>query len=234
MIVLDDVQHLEQLRRLFKVKKNEIKMMQYRGMVLSQTKSINVDLNLISLDPTVLLDMKFEQFLAYRKKNNNFRSREEFSAIYYDKQGKAVVVVYLYAPEGAKVNSQAFNQQVRKMIFGKSEYLHFILISENGVASPSISFLEERSALKYENYLDEQLAINPMEHAFSPLKVEYIKPSDVKQFIKDEELKNASHLALARTDDIICKYVGAEPHGMLKLTVVSNIYPVNVFYRYVV
>jgi hypothetical protein len=234
MIVLDDVQHLEQLRRLFKVKKNEVKMMQYRGMVLSKTKSITADLNLQPTDPTVLLDMKFEQFLAYRKKNNSFKGREEFSAVYYDKQGKAVVVVYLYSTEGAKVNSQAFNQQVRKMIFGKTEYLHFILISENGVASPSISSLEERSSLKYELYLDEQLAINPMEHCFSPLKVEYIKPADVKQFIKDEQLKNPSHMALARSDEIICKYVGAESHGILKLTVISNIYPVNIFYRYVV
>jgi hypothetical protein len=224
------------ISKLYKMKKNEVAMMQQRGMNLKNSFLIKGSQQ-IPFDASIFLSpsFKYANFLKLRQDEGLFLIREDFSCIYHDQNNKPWAVVYLASSEDNKpVNTTTFNTQVRKLIT-TMKYHNFLLISEKGISAGIIGYFTERSSgYHFEEYLDIAFAVNPTKHAFSPIKTTYIPPEDTKAFIKEEGLKSLSSLPLVRIDDPLARYHGARSHGLIMTELVGSIYDKTVFYRAVV
>lgn len=204
---------IEQLRRLFRVKKNELVMMKTRGyrldVVYIKCQDKFIPVNMSNFD-----SLTFEQFIKYRQDNNCFRTRFEFTSIYFKDNTEPVIVVYLESDPGKKVNAYHF-QYIRDIIsngiFPNLHTHHIIIISENGLNTAIIASIEhEILGYKIETFTDMNFALNPTNHCLVPLSIKHIPSENINEWGKKEML-TPQQLPMYLTIDPIARWYGASP-----------------------
>lgn len=224
---LKDINDLENLRRLFIIKKNELRMMLKRGVDLSTyTITEYPNSNEISYpDISQMLDpnISFSIFKNMVEEYNIFNKRASFSCRYTHKS-KIIQVVYLLSKD-----KDVFDKQVRPYLH--SGIKHFILISENELGSTiKTSIKDTMDSILWEEFLDKMLLCDVSQHCFAPIKYTYIAPEDATKYAEIEEIEE-NNLPRAFTSDIQSKIRGASHLGISELVVCGVINDQNGFYR---
>lgn len=221
----------EQLRRLFRIKRNELEMMKLRGYSLNPA-AIPKDGQYKSFDLESFTkpSLTFDQFLAFRSQTGYFGNRIDFSAIYQHKlTGEQIIVLYLTSGTGRKIDKAAFS--IVETLIARQQFKKFIIISEAGLGPTQQKFIENCTAgYSIEDFTDLKFAYDPLKHAFSPIEIKYILPSETNEWAKVEEIQ-PGQLPLILTTDPIAERYGAAPLGVFQTVIPSKTSGEEGYYR---
>lgn len=227
---LNDKNDIESLRRLFIIKKNELRMMIKRGIdtstytITEYPNSNEIPYpNIIQiLDPSVT----FEVFKQMVEESGTFNKRAFFSCRYLH-NNKIIQVVYLLSKD--KVQKEVFDKQVRPYL--PHGIKHFILISENELGSTiKTSIKDTLDGILWEEFLDKMLLCDVSQHCFAPIKYVYIPPEDASKYAETEQIEE-NNLPRAFTSDVQSKIRGALHLGIAEMVVCGVFHDKNGFYR---
>lgn len=208
---------LETLRRLLIVKKGELRLLQRRGYNLESVYVINNG-NFVEMNMTQFLTIQFNDFLQFQQTNQMFSNRNNFSSIYLNSSGQSVLVIYLDSEPGKMVNKVHFDIVV--MFIATNQYHHIILISVNGLNTDNSSYIKEQVAgYQIEQFLDFELAIDPLGHAFAPLSIKSIPSTETDQWSEEQGLETRQ-LPLILSTDPIAKRLGSNSGDVLQMVVI--------------
>lgn len=235
----------EKLWRLFLMKKTEGAMLSQRGYMLNQVavmklsgaqRNFPIETWLPSLqnpllgmtpemeEPTLPNDSPgFRAFLQHRSETGYYQSRQEFSSIYYDVNGKPLVVLYLPNRPGKKVSKEEFEIVNTFIQLGAQHGDHpqmrfrdFILVTETGLNAINTNKLRNRTiGYNIEVFLDSELAFPRVKHAYAPITVEHIPKSNIPQWSQQEQIQ-PEKLPMVMNLDAVAKWYGASPFDVLQ------------------
>jgi len=210
----------EKLRRLFRIKKNELNMMLLRGFPLDRVYLMKGDNSFVEVNMTVVLGFTFDQFLQFRA-HGLFQTRLEFSSIYFNTLTRQTsLVLYLNTEPGKKVNKENF--RIVELFIQSQAYHHIILISENGLNPDAIGFVQHRTAgYRIEMFDDVEFALDPLKHALSPISIRHIPNQETEAWSREEHLQ-PSQLPMILTSDPIAKRYGADPLDVFQMVSVGT------------
>jgi DNA-directed RNA polymerase subunit H (RpoH/RPB5) len=234
-------EHNTALKRLFKVKQTELAMISCRGYNINRTFQLSsiVDkkYNFAEVDLSHLANPSFsyQDFLGARVDNNLFKSRQDFTAIYY-KGVSPICVVYV----GNEPNSQTTSKymtivKVLLLTFSgtDSDINDWIIVSQNGLNAESLNFIKTNVAGKHiEVFLDVQLAYKYIAHSYCPISVSIIRAEDVEKWAVEENIQPEKLPMILSTDPIV-KWYGAKPHDVVISEILGTIYDSSIMYRIV-
>lgn len=213
----------EALKRLYRIKKNELRMMIKQGYIFEQTYTIPSDHSFQQINVSWMLNpaATFEYFLQYRETYQKFINREDFSMLYiHPTTGEYTAVLYLPSAPGTKVNADTYKRHVGSLIILKIR--KFVLISTHGVSADSKSYQESRTAdREFIEYLDIQLNMDPTEHCLAPINNIYIPPGHVHAWSTEEGI-SANNLPLIHTSDPQAKWLRAQNGGVFMETILGS------------
>lgn len=229
---IDSPVEREKLKRLFRVKKHELIMMQSRGFSLNKVYMMKSDRTFAEFDISIFtsLEYTFEIFLKHRAQLGMFKDRIEFSCAYqHPTTQELVLTLYLNAEPGKKVNKENFD--IVKAFLQTQQFHHIILISELGIGPDSAGFVEHRIAGYYiEQFMDVEFALDPTKHALAPLTIKHIPSSATEAWSKEERLQ-PSQLPMELTTDAIAKRYGATSLDVFQMTIVGTTTNEQGYYR---
>ena len=233
----------ERLRRLFLMKKTEGEMLSQRGYMLNQVAMMKADRSFIVVDlswlqnpllgmaagveePTLSNDSPgFRAFLEYRTRTGLFQSRQEFSSIYYDVNGKPLVVLYLANKPGKQVSKEEFEivnlfiqlgAQQASQAQPQTRYRDFILLTETGLNPVNTNKLRNRTlGYNIEVFHDIELAFSRVKHGLAPITVEHIPKANIAQWAQREQIQ-PEKLPMELNLDAVAKWFGAQPFDVLQ------------------
>jgi hypothetical protein len=242
----------EKLWRLFLMKKTEGAMLSQRGYMLHQvavmklsgsSSSFPIETWLPSLqnpllgmtppvqgvvpaeeEPTLSNDSAgFRAFLQHRAETGYYQSRQEFSSIYYDVNGKPLVVLYLANRPGKQVSKEEFEIVNTFIQLGAQQgaqpqmrFRDFILITETGLNPVNTNKLRNRTlGYNIEVFLDSELAFARVKHCYAPITVEHIPKANVARWGQQEQIQ-PEKLPMEMNLDAIAKWFGAVPFDVLQ------------------
>lgn len=231
----------EKLRRLFRVKKTEGEMLARRGYRLDIVDVMKSDRSFVRVNLSGLQDpaLQLPTLLEFREKYGLFRSRQEFSSIYYHAQDPKikVLVLYLGNDPGKQVGTKDFNIfhefiQAQARIQDETQRIrHFILITETGLNSEKSSFIANRIlGYKVEVFLDVELAFNKTKHALAPIETVHIPARMVKWWAQEEQFQ-PEKAPMVLNVDANAKWYGAEPMDGFQHIIMGTTTDTAVYYR---
>lgn len=212
----------EELRKLFRVKKNEINMMAFRGFPLTKAFLMDVqNRGFKEVNLSTFPSMTFEEFLQFRNERKLFQERNEFSTLYVEPgTQRNCLVLYLNTELGKKVNKDNF-RLVELAIKDRISH-HLIIISQNGLNPDSIGFIEHRMAgYRVETFIDLEFALDPLQHALSPISIRHIPAQETAEWGREEEIQ-PTQLPIILTTDPIAKRFGGQGLDVFQSTIVGT------------
>ena len=130
-----------------------------------------------------------------------------------------LLVLYLYSEPEGKVIKDTFS--VVHTFIATQKYHHMILITQNGLGSTQKEFIQHRTAgYHIEEFLDKQLAIDPLKHALSPITIKYIRAEEANEWAREEQLQ-PHQLPMMLTNDAIGKRYGASPYDIFQTEIIG-------------
>jgi DNA-directed RNA polymerase subunit H (RpoH/RPB5) len=225
---------LEKLRRLFRVKKNELSMMILRGFPLEKVwvarspfMSTWTEVNL-----SEFLTFDFNRFLQFRTETGLFQDRAAFSSVYQiPATQNTCMVIYLLSEPGKKVNKENF--EVVLKIIQSMRYHHLILISENGLNPERSNYIQHQTAgYRIEEFIDYNFAIDPVKHALAPITIKHVPGNQVAEWARQENLQ-PTQLPIALAVDPITKRYGAQSGDVFQQTIVGTVVAEEGYNRFV-
>jgi DNA-directed RNA polymerase subunit H (RpoH/RPB5) len=215
--MMEQLDDLERLRRLFRVKTTEIEMMLDRGYRLDTVHIFQYDkfketpFDLTSLNTP---GFRFEEFLKFREDRGIFQSRQNFSSIYY-KDNDRILILYLNNDPGKQVSKKDF--QIVLSFIQTQIYRHIILITETGLNSDNNNFVTSRTTgYKIEVFLDSDLAFNVTKHALAPISIQHIKSKDTAQYSQKEQIQ-PEKIPMIMDSDAIARHYGSNAFDVFQM-----------------
>lgn len=211
----------EKLRRLFRVKKTECEMLAQRGYRLDMVDMMRSDRSFVKINLSGLQDpsLQLSTLLQFRDQQGIFRSRQEFSSIYYHSQDPRIkiLVLYLGNEPGKQVAAKDFEivmefiQAQAQVADEDNRIRRFILITETGLNPEKSNFVANRTpGYKIEVFLDVELAFNKTKHALAPIETVHIPARLVPQWAQEEKFQ-PEKAPMVLNIDANAKWYGAEP-----------------------
>ena len=252
--------HIETLRRLYKVHINVIKMMDRMGYDISAgavffqyaNKSIGLSMRSMvdfldpGLYPNLLTGNPGNPGSSILETNYNagyFRSRQKFSTIFTRRGTEMVLYKGPRAPLETKNQiaviylSSDKNKDVNQNDFRVVDVYarqfsirNFILISEYGLNSARMKYIKGQEGTDYTLFLDVELAFDRTKHALVPLYTRVTKAADVATFEKEEDI-NSKKLPLIIEDDAYGRLLGIKKGDVLTNVVMGTAFEKDIFYE---
>lgn len=207
---MDDKIYYNSLSSLiFKVKKNQIKMVRDRGYDIR--------------DELLILNFTVSQFIEYYVQQAHVTKRtfrDALSRIYINEKGEKILVFYFETEAGSKriLTSQCEEllEFIVKNIRDTTKNLkEIILICEVPIPSEIQSKLLDLRNYSIQIFLYDELGYNLTEHYLVP-KHEFLSESETKQFLKNNQL-DPTLLPLMSIHDPVAKYYGILPKRIVKI-----------------
>lgn len=190
------------LSMLFRVKKNQCKMLSDRGF-----KDATEEYEKISK----MTIMEFKEMLLQKSQNSSIASvlsRE------YVKEDDRVLVYYSQIMDGQKMTGK---QVIAEIVRSFDEDIkHFIVISNNPLSSEAKSAIDSLRPMKnFEFFLYSQLVYNPTEHYLTP-KHTLLKYEEAKKVLEENRLI-FSQLPVISSEDPIARWYGAKSGDVMRI-----------------
>jgi len=216
-------------------------MLARRGYRLDSVDMMRSDRSFVRINLSGLQDptLQLPTLLAFREQQGLFRSRQEFSSIYYHAQDPRikVMVLYLGNEPGKQVATKDFEIvlefiQAQAQIKDETQRIrHFILITETGLNSEKSSFVANRTlGYKVEVFLDVELAFNKTGHALAPIETVHIPARLVGQWAQEEQFQ-PEKAPMVLNIDANAKWYGAEPMDGFQHIIMGTTTDTAVYYR---
>ena len=188
-------------RKLFEIKKNQLKMVRRRGYDISKEEP--------------LLGYTFQQFsdvyIPFAKKQKK-SLREVFSTTYENKEGKKLVV-YFAESSGKQLGVDALGEVLKEM--EKQKTKNSIIITSIPLSSSSRKKIADLLTYNIYTFMENEMAYDPTEHFLvpehRPLSVEEQRDFLVRNDISIDQIPTML------TSDIISRYYGFQPGQVIEI-----------------
>lgn len=191
-------------RRLFRVKVQQVKMMERRGFDISRERP--------------LLDWTYEQFAQFYTDYANTTGISVRQALMglYQREGELALVAFV---ENTAKTRQLGVEPVRGFIslFTQNHCTQGILISQQPLSKDAGDELNATTVNFVQHFLESELAYNVLEHYLQP-KFEVIPEAETARFLEEQKLVPAK-MPIIKATDPISKYL-----GLTKGTIVREIH----------
>lgn len=223
----------EELRRLFIMKKTEIRYLAKRGYVIFRS-FITDGTESSPFDPARFSSLSFEEFLQLREQSGLFSTRESFSSIYnYSLNNVTGNQVVLYIGNSPGKLSSKDNCTMLYNAVSVQEFGQIIAISKSGFHYNMVNYVREQTAGKnIQLFTDSDFAFDRSQYCLAPIVAINHPPSSVPEYEKTEGL-NKRQLPFILSRDIIAKILGAQPDSIIEMVISGADANKIGYYRYV-
>ena len=200
-------------RKLFEIKKNQLKMVQRRGYEISKEES--------------LLSYTFEQFLdAYvpfaEKENKSLR--EVFSTTYKNPEQKKLVV-YFAEPSKKQLGVEVFGDFLKEMNDQKSN--NGIIITGSALTPATKKEISKLPSNNIYTFMEDEMTYDPTEHFLVP-KHRALSVEEQRNFLNKNDI-SIDQLPTILTTDMISRYYGFQTGQVIEIKR-TNLYDTIVQY----
>jgi hypothetical protein len=212
----------EKLRKLHRVKQNELSMIALRGFPLNHVWMMKADMNFTESNLSEFRGYDFDTFLQIRGRTGLFQDRTEFSSLYFRPDtNETLLVIYLNAESGKQVNMKNF--EIVKLFIQTQRYHHIIVISELGLNPDNKGYVQDRIAgYKVEEFTDyPHFVMDPLKHKWSPITIKHVPGTQRNEWAQTENLQ-PEQLPMILTIDALAKRFGAEPYDIFQTVNVGS------------
>jgi DNA-directed RNA polymerase I, II, and III subunit RPABC1 len=194
---------------LFKVKKNQLKMIRKRGY------DISAEEHMLSMTISQFIE---EQSSLAKESGNTLKST--LNALYINNEGE---LIYVYYADTIQNSKQFGVSQILEILVKIDEYKNqgyninnIIIITELPLSSGATSELEKMPAYNIEVFLNSELAYDPTEHYLVP-NHRIMSKDEARQFLRKNKLK-FNQLPLISKRDPIARYYGARVGQIMEIS----------------
>jgi DNA-directed RNA polymerase I, II, and III subunit RPABC1 len=198
-----DLQDSEVAKRLFAIKKNQLKMVEARGYSIEREKH--------------LLQTSFTDFLnsyvPYAEQNNK-TLREVLMNVYPNDQGTNLMVYYV---DPSEKTTQVGTENVANAIktFDQYKVRNGILIIPTRLSPPARKWLKTLVSYNIQVFKEDEMTYNPTEHVLVP-KHTVLSLEEATRFLSENKL-DFDKLPVMRSNDIIARYYGMRSGDIVKI-----------------
>lgn len=188
---------------LFKVKKNQLKLVKKRGYNIDREK------NLLSITLKRFLD----SYVPFAQKNNkSFRS--VLTNFYENDDGKRILVYYADVPvTSTQLGVNEIGDAISDMV--KYKLSDAIIITGKIPSSSAYKHLNKLVSYNIQVFLEEEMSYNPLEHIFTPEHIP-LTPEEQETFLTQNNL-TIDLLPKILNTDVIIMYLGLRPGQIIKI-----------------
>lgn len=193
---------------LFKVKKNQVRMVERRGFDVSNEAAI--------------FDYNVSNFVrSYTEFGSQYNKtfRQSLNAYYANADGNHIYVYYVETPQGGK---QIKIEQIRDLmndidIYKQSGYTitNIIILSELPLSSGVRKEMEKLPSFNFEYFNYDELSYDPTEHYLVP-RHEILTSEEARTFLRKNRVK-FNQLPIISIYEPIAKYYGAKSGQIMRV-----------------
>jgi DNA-directed RNA polymerase subunit H (RpoH/RPB5) len=213
--------------RLFKIKKESLKLLEDQGYDIENEKVL-FDYSLEDFEKyyTKVLPNQESDLVSFLKKENLNTVRSYMSSFYQSKKNKDEYVIVYFATSSEKKVSEVDIASFCRMI-QHFEVSNAILISEVPLSAAAESLCTEfvpcrtsKGSKKYgcfiQHFEDSELFFNPIKHSFVP-EQRLLNQEEVEDLIKVDKIRPRQLPQISALDPI-AKRLGARPDDIIEIT----------------